>query len=123
MRFLIDNPVSPKVAEAMRESGHDAVHVRDYGAQAADDVEIVDRALEEQRIVITADTDFGLIMAQRRTQEPSVILFHHSFSHRPADQAGALIGNLPQLASALDQGSLIVIESRRIRIRSLPIVA
>jgi predicted nuclease of predicted toxin-antitoxin system len=121
MRFLIDNPLSPKVAEAMRESGHDAVHVQDYGMQALPDVEIVDRARKEQRIVITADTDFGLIMARRRTRKPSVILFHHSFSHRPADQAKALIENLPQLASALKQGSLIVMEDRRIRIRALPI--
>jgi len=40
----------------MRRAGHDAVHVRDYGLQTADDSDIVERAQIEDRIVISADT-------------------------------------------------------------------
>jgi predicted nuclease of predicted toxin-antitoxin system len=122
MRFLVDNPLSPHVAEMLRQGGHDAVHVQDYGLQAAVDAVIFERAVREQRIVVTADTDFGLLLARKRTRRPSVILLHHSFSHCPAEQGRVLLENLPELSSALDQGSLVVLESRRIRIRSLPIV-
>jgi predicted nuclease of predicted toxin-antitoxin system len=122
MKFLIDNPVSPLIAGALRQAGHDAVHVRDYKLQAADDATIFDRASHERRIIITADTDFGLLIARRKSREPSIILFHHSFPHRPSDQTKILLENLPELAAALEQGSLIVLEDRRIRIRMLPIL-
>jgi predicted nuclease of predicted toxin-antitoxin system len=84
MRFLVDNPVSPDLAEMLRQAGHDAVHVRDCGLQRAADTAIFTRAAHEHRVVITADTDFGLLLARTEAKEPSVVLLHHSFSHVPS---------------------------------------
>ncbi len=122
MRFLVDNPVSPLVAGGLRNEGHDAVHVRDYGRRAADDTTVFERAFHQDRMVITSDTDFGFLLARRQVRKPSVILFHHSFPHRPSEQTKILLQNLPDLIPALKHGSLVVLEGRRIRIRTLPIV-
>jgi predicted nuclease of predicted toxin-antitoxin system len=122
LKFLIDNALSPRVAEQLNAAGHDAVHVRDYGLEAAGDEEIFNRARDEKRSVLSADTDFGTILASRRESRPSVVLFRHGAEHHPADQAALLLRNLPALEDALEAGSVIVIEPGRVRVRSLPIL-
>jgi predicted nuclease of predicted toxin-antitoxin system len=122
VRFLIDNALSPAVAIELNRLGHDAVHVRELGIQAASDAEIFDCARAEARVVVSADTDFGTLLATRKETWPSVLLFRHGSQHRPADQAALLKNNLPQFTQALEDGSIVVIEPDRIRIRALPLI-
>lgn len=121
MNFLIDNSVSPVVAQRLREAGHDAVHVRDYGLQQSDDKIIFDRATAEERIIVSADTDFGTLLAERKATKPSVILFRGKSPRRPEVQARLLTVNLATMIDSLDQGSIIVVEDGRLRSRALPI--
>ena len=70
MKFLIDNALPPRPA-----AGHDAVHVRTYGMHAASDEVILGKALDEDRVVVSADSDFGAILAAQEAERPSFILF------------------------------------------------
>ena len=121
MRFLVDNALSPAVAEGLRQAGHDAAHVRDYGMAAEADEDIFERAAGEERILISADTDFGTILALRKTPKPSIILFRLSTQHLPDHQIRLLLANLSDLSVDLSRGCIAVFEDTRIRVRPLPI--
>ncbi len=120
MKLLIDNPLSPFIADELKKTNYDAIHVRDYDMQSASDEEIFDKAAIEDRILISADTDFGTLLALRGEKKPSIVLFKHPVK-RPEFQLNLLLANLPFISKELDEGSIVVFEASRIRIRKLPI--
>lgn len=122
LKFLIDNALSPIFSKRLQTYGHDAIHVRDINMQTCSDEDIFERAQKEKRIIISADTDFGTIMALRNEQSPSVIIFRRTKNRKPIEQVNLLIANLKEIESSLERGSIVIIEDKRIRIRSLPIV-
>ena len=117
MRFLVDNALSPLVASGLREAGHDAVHVRDYGLQDADDEIILERAAAEGRVIITGDTDYGTLLTLSARTLPSVILLRRPVRRDPKAQLALLLQNIAALADPLGQGAIVVFDESRIRIR------
>ena len=119
MRFLIDNALSPEVAQGLQAAGHDAVHVRTRELHEAPDEAVFQVALAEERVLVSADTDFGALLITARRTRPSVILFRHGGPRRPNQQAKVILDNLPTCAEDLDRGAIVVFRRNKIRIRKL----
>jgi predicted nuclease of predicted toxin-antitoxin system len=87
---------------------------------AASDEEILARALNEGRIVISADSDFSAILAAREAEHPSFILFRETNLLVARDYINLLLPTLPVLEPELLAGSVAVFRKGRLRVRRLP---
>jgi predicted nuclease of predicted toxin-antitoxin system len=84
---------------------------------------IFDRAAVERRILVSADADFGTLLAVRSSAQPSVIQFRGEGSRKADALARTLVANLRQRRESLENGCSVTFEQSRIRVRVLPIAS
>jgi predicted nuclease of predicted toxin-antitoxin system len=83
MRFLGDESCDANITRALRQNGHDVLMVADVSPQA-EDSEVIRLAMEENRILLTEDKDFGQLVFASGSPTNGVILLRYAFPQRPA---------------------------------------
>ena len=109
-----------RAADWLRSQGHDAVHLRDEGLHRMPNGEIFEKALSEDRIVLTSDLDFGEIAAALKDTAGKVLLLRLQNS-RAANVISRLSRVLPRVERELAAGAVVIVEESRHRVRPLPI--
>ena len=89
MNFLADESCAGPVVRALREAGHDVVAIAEH-ARGATDEQVLERALNEKRVLITEDRDFGKLVYARGRSSAGVILLRFDSRARQAKPATVL---------------------------------
>jgi predicted nuclease of predicted toxin-antitoxin system len=81
----------------------------------------LDRAVEDHRVVLSADTDFGTLLAADAATAPSVLILRLRTPRRAGSIADLVLANIDVVAEDLAAGAVVVIEDLRDRVRRLPL--
>ena len=73
LSLLLDQMIDQYVSAELKKAGHDVVRVREVGLATADDYEILEKAIADNRILITLDEHFGDWTVLPLKKHPGVI--------------------------------------------------
>jgi predicted nuclease of predicted toxin-antitoxin system len=120
MKFLADMGISLRTVVFLRELGHDAVHLFEQGLGRLSDPSILQKARDEDRVLLTHDLDFGELMAASGAHLPSVVVFRLR-DMRPDGVNAHLREVVTEYHEMLEKGVVVSVSEGQIRLRSLPI--
>lgn len=117
MRFLVDESTGPSVARWLRDRGHNVVSVYENMRGAEDDA-ILRKAEDEDRILITADKDFGEKTFRDRRPHRGVVLLR--LEDQRARNRTEVISKLLARYHHRLPGEFVVVTEKRVRFARSP---
>lgn len=121
MNFLVDENLSPQLCDYLNAAGDTAEHTYQTVGAGASDEEIFAYATRNDAVIVTADTDFGTLLAQAKTSKPSLVLMRELLPLPVTEQGRLLSANLDQVREVLSKGAIVVFSRTDLRVRPLPI--
>ena len=114
--------VSPLSGKWLVKQGYDSVHLSELLLHRLHDIEIIELAIKEKRVIVTCDTDFGNLLALEKFEYPSIILFRlKDFTPSNIEKKLSII--LKEISEKqFSDGIFITIKEETYRTRTLPIV-
>lgn len=122
MKLLLDQGLPLSAAALLRDAGIDTIHVGEIEMSASEDIEILQRAKEEERVVATLDADFHTLLALDEAIVPSVIRIRIERLRAQA-LTDLLLRVMSECEADLQIGAAVTVEPSRIRIRRLPLLS
>ena len=112
MKFLIDSNLGRKFTNLIKKTGYEAAFINDILKNASDE-DILILAERENRIVITADKDFGELIFKLRISSTGVILLRTLTTD--AERRFDMVKDTLDKA----KGKFIIVKEGQIRVRDL----
>ena len=120
MKLTLDEGLPLRAAGYLREAGVSTQHVLELGMAGASDKAVLERAAQDQSVLVTLDSDFHRILAETGAKGPSVIRIRmEGLSGRQV--ADLLAPIIEQLGKQLESGVAASVSGKRVRLRKLPL--
>ena len=119
IKLLADMNISPLTVSALQGQGSDIIRVSEVMSRTASDLEILEFARQENRVIVTQDLDFSMLLALGGYNKPSLITLRLSLTD-PNIVTQKLIDTIPQVEQILIEGGAVTIEDASVRTRRLP---
>lgn len=116
MKLLADECCDAPIVNALRAAGFDVAYAIE-GVRGLDDAQLLNRAFDEGRILLTQDKDFGELVYRLRHPSHGIILLRFDPEHQ-LEMVDRVVGFLLAERSRL-AGCFAVLDPERARIRSL----
>ena|SRR6476469_3236659 len=113
LRFLADESVSGDIIAYLRNAGYDVVAIIEV-ARGTDDEDVLRRAVEDDRILLTIDKDFGELVFRNSQSHVGVVLFRLKDETAP-NQVRVLSSALNRYADKLP-GQFVILRDEYIRL-------
>lgn len=120
VKILIDMNLSPDWIPLLKHHGWTAVHWSTVGDSTASDSVLMDWASANAHVVFTHDLDFGAALALTHAKGPSVLQIRGQ-EVLPDSAGPTVVAALRQHETDLANGALIVVDSKKLRVRVLPL--
>ncbi len=117
LRFLADESCDFVVVRVLRNEGYDVLAVSEY-TRRSDDRELVLKAAQERRILLTEDKDFGWLVFVSQLDSSGVILIR--FPGNARQSLGPLIQRVVQEYGRELTGCFTVVQPGQVRISRSP---
>ena len=106
MKFLVDAQLPRRLANRLRECGHDAIHTLELPAgNRTPDADVTGNADREGRVVVTKDADF--VNSFLVSHQPRKLLLVSTGNISNVDLEALLIPNLNGIVAALEAHDFI----------------
>jgi predicted nuclease of predicted toxin-antitoxin system len=112
MKFMIDRCAGRRLAEWLSSRGHDVIETRSLGQDPGDRV-ILEWVAEENRILVTIDTDFGQLVYVNGARHCGIV----RLPDVPVQKRIQLMEEvITRYRSQLETGQLITVRGDKIRV-------
>ncbi|MCX6345777.1 MAG: DUF5615 family PIN-like protein [Armatimonadetes bacterium] len=122
MKLLLDQGLPRSAAAILREYNLDAIHVGEIGGARWADIEIIRRAREDGRVIVTLDADFHAILVLSGVKSPSVIRIRIQ-ALRGEELTRLVLMVVDRCNEELKNGAMVTVQEGRLRVRLLPLVS